>query len=577
MLSRASLLLDGRAENVSGGTFHSFASLILRQYAQAIGYASNFTILDQGDAEDVINLLRHDYINKYNKRRFPTKATINKIWSLAVNTQSQVDEIIEEQFPWFLNDTDKIKELVMKYISYKKRYQLMDYDDLLLNLLFMMKNHPDILDKINKKYLQIMVDEYQDTNRLQHEIILYLAGKSKNIVAVGDDAQSIYSFRGANYQNIMFFPDSFDDCKVYKIEENYRSIQPILNFSNTLMSSAIFKYEKNLFSQRESENLPKIITAQTERMQSRFIVQQVLEHREENIALDEIAVLFRSSFHAFDLEIELEKANIPFKKFGGLKFMEVAHVKDIIAYLRILANPIDAVSWQRALKILPGVGPMTVDKVLEQISNSELTTHDFSKLNPNLRSYEHIHQLFKNLKQVAESNLSIADKTALLAEYYRPYLKDKYDDWQKRWKDLETLITISERYRSLDNFLNELSLDPPNESVSELTPESKEEEFLTLSTIHSAKGLEWKVVFLIWALEGKFPSAKASDSIDRMEEERRLFYVACTRAKDQLYVTYPTNIFDRESGFVLSEPSRFLSEITDDIADRYVLTEEGDE
>jgi DNA helicase-2/ATP-dependent DNA helicase PcrA len=277
------------------------------------------------------------------------------------------------------------------------------------------------------------------------------------------------------------------------------------------------------------------------------------------------------------LEIELEKANIPFRKFGGLKFMEVAHVKDIIAYLRILANPIDAVSWQRVLKILPGVGPMTVDKVLEQISDNKVNTNDFTQLDTGLRSFEHIHKLFKNLGDVSKSKLSIADKTALLTEYYRPYLQEKYDDWQKRWKDLETLISISERYRSLDNFLNELSLDPPNESVSELTPESKEEEYLTLSTIHSAKGLEWRVVFLIWALEGKFPSSKSSDSLDQMEEERRLFYVACTRAKDYLYITYPTNIFDRESGFVLSEPSRFLENITDEFAERYVITEEEDE
>ncbi|MBE2189440.1 MAG: ATP-dependent helicase [Candidatus Kapabacteria bacterium] len=577
MLSRAALLLDGRAESVSGGTFHSFASLILRQYAQVMGYASNFTILDQSDSQDVINLLRHEFAGKNEKRRFPTKATISKIWSLAVNTQSQVDELIEEQFPWYLNETDKIKELIFKYVEYKKRYQLMDYDDLLLNLLFLMKNHPDILEKINKKYTQVMVDEYQDTNRLQHEIILYLAGKNKNVLAVGDDAQSIYSFRGANYQNIMFFPDSFEECKIYKIEENYRSIQPILNFSNTLMSSAIFKYEKNLFSKRESTEMPKIISSQTERMQSKFLVQQILEHREENIPLEDMAILFRSSFHAFDLEIELEKANIPFRKFGGLKFMEVAHVKDIIAYLRILANPIDAVSWQRVLKILPGVGPMTVDKVLEQISDNQVNTNDYTQLDSSLRSFEHIHKLFKNLGEVSKSKLSIADKTALLTEYYRPYLQEKYDDWQKRWKDLETLISISERYRSLDNFLNELSLDPPNESVSELTPESKEEEYLTLSTIHSAKGLEWRVVFLIWALEGKFPSSKSTDSLDQMEEERRLFYVACTRAKDYLYVTYPTNIFDRESGFVLSEPSRFLENITDEFAERYVITEEEEE
>jgi DNA helicase-2/ATP-dependent DNA helicase PcrA len=273
------------------------------------------------------------------------------------------------------------------------------------------------------------------------------------------------------------------------------------------------------------------------------------------------------------LEIELEKANIPFQKFGGMKFIETSHIKDLIAYARILFNPKDAISWQRVLLLMEGIGPAKAEKVIEGITDNSLTLDNYNKLDLGKHN-EPIKNLFKILHDLKKSKASIGDKTALLAEYYRPILKSRFDDWQKRWKDIETFMTIAERYDSISSFLNDMAIDPPLESVSELTPESKDDEILTLSTIHSAKGLEWKVVFLIWALEGKFPSAKASDNLDSVEEERRLFYVACTRAKDYLYITHPTNIFDRESGFVLSQPSRFIADIDESLLDRYIIAEE---
>ena len=573
MLRRASILLDGRCDRVSGGTFHSFASQILRRHAERIGYQNTFNILDQSDSEDVINLVRNKHINDKSKKRFPIKSTLLKIYSLSKNTVSSFEEMIENQFPWFIEQTDRIIRILEEYQGYKKIYNLMDYDDLLLNILKLMKESPAALLEINATYQYTMVDEYQDSNRLQHEIVMCLAGKNQNVMAVGDDAQSIYSFRGANFQNIMFFPESFADCKIFKIEENYRSTQPILDMTNVMINDALFKYEKNLFTKRLEGEIPKLISTSTERQQSQFITQQILEHREEGIPLDNIAVLFRSGFHSFDLEIELEKANIPFQKFGGMKFIETSHIKDLIAYTRILFNPKDAISWQRVLLLMEGIGPAKAAQVIEGITDNSLSLDNYEKLNLGKHN-EPIKNLFKILKDLKKSKVSIGDKTALLAEYYRPILQSKYDDWQKRWKDIETFMTIAERYDSISSFLNDMAIDPPIESVSELTPESKDDEMLTLSTIHSAKGLEWKVVFLIWALEGRFPSAKASDNLDTIEEERRLFYVACTRAKDYLYITYPTNIFDRESGFVLSQPSRFIADIDESLLDRYIIAEE---
>jgi DNA helicase-2/ATP-dependent DNA helicase PcrA len=575
MLRRASQLLDGRCENVAGGTFHSFAVQILRYYAKLLKYEGSFSILDQSDSEDAINLLRTEFIGKESKRRFPTKQTLQKIYSMAVNTRVDFGLIIEENYSYFAEDSDRIVGLLEYYDEYKKKHNLMDYDDLLRNLLILLKEHPKVLDVLNKRYKYLMVDEYQDTNKLQHEIVLLLSGKNSNVMAVGDDAQSIYSFRGASYQNIMFFPESFSNCKIYKIEENFRSTSQILDFSNQLIGQAIFKYEKKLYSNNLNGEKPYIVCTRTEREQSEFIVQQILELRETGVPLNDIAVLFRSGFHSFDLEIELEKANIPFVKFGGMKFIETSHIKDMVAYMKILFNPRDAISWQRVLLLLSGIGPKKASSVINLVTEGKIKFSKKSDLS-SLNLPESINELISKINEMYNSNASISDKCALLAEYYRPLLKQKHDDWKKRWEDIETFITIAERYNSMQSFLNDLALDPPTESLSELEPESNDSEIMTLSTIHSAKGLEWQAVFIIWALEGRFPSAKAVQTVDNIEEERRLFYVSGTRAKQYLYISYPTNIYDRESGFVLSEPSRYIKDIPESIAERFVVSYEND-
>ncbi len=341
------------------------------------------------------------------------------------------------------------------------------------------------------------------------------------------------------------------------------------------------KYSKELFTQRPGGDLPNIVVAQTENLQSRFVIQKILELREQGIALQDMAVLFRSSYLSFDLEIELNKANIPFVKFGGFKFIETAHIKDLVAYLRVLENPRDAVAWNRILLLVDGVGPRTAEKVIEDIvarrvsAERDATDTTLPAFWSQFNSYpEKVRELFTVLTEVAPAHLSPADKIQQLLGYYEPIFTRRYDDFNKRKKDLEMFQQIAERYRALGSFLTDLSLEPANESVADLTPASAEDERLILSTIHSAKGLEWNSVFVIYALDGRFPSTRAAMSEETMEEERRLMYVACTRAKDNLFITYPINIYDRDSGLILSKPSRFISGIPENLLDTWVIDEE---
>jgi DNA helicase-2/ATP-dependent DNA helicase PcrA len=575
MVSRIATLLDGRATYVTAGTFHSFALKMLKMYSKEIGFTQEFSVIDQQDAEDTIDLLRAQRLPPKMKKRFPKINTLQKILSLSINKRISTLEVLEENYPKFVEYEDQINTLFIDYHSYKKKSNAMDYDDLLLYLLELLKENADVRSKITNMFRYLMIDEYQDTNRLQHEIVLLLGGTENNIMAVGDDAQSIYSFRGAEHNNIFFFPESFEDCTIYKLEQNYRSTEQILNLCNEVINRAAFKYDKKLFSRDRIGEKPYLIAANQERQQSEFVAQQILELREEGINLEDMAVLFRSSYHSFDLEIDLNKSNIPYIKFGGMKFIETAHIKDMISYMKLLFNPKDVVAWQRVLMLIDGVGPATARKIISSIAEGQLTIDNYKNALPLLNKNIGITNLFK----LVASHFDTADITNSATEiaiYYKEYLDAKYDNTAKRWKDIETFLQIADQYKDLPTFLNDMALDPPVNSLDELEPESEEDEYLTLSTIHSAKGLEWKVVFLIWATEGKFPSAKSTHTVDSVEEERRLFYVALTRAKDNLYIISPFGIFDRESGTVLSEPSRFIRDIGEDLLEKFILTEDNE-
>ncbi|MBI5646866.1 MAG: ATP-dependent helicase [Ignavibacteriae bacterium] len=575
MLRRAAILLDARTERVAGGTFHSFANLVLRQNAERLGFSSAFSILDQGDAEDVVNVLRTRLGLASKDRRFPRKQTLGQMISAAVNTLTPLEHVILRDFPQFAEMIEPIEGLARAYVGYKKQNNLMDYDDLLVHLVALLESDEEAMRRIAGRYAHVMVDEYQDTNALQARIVQRLAEPHGNVMVVGDDSQSIYAFRGANFRNIMDFPRQFPDCTVITLEENFRSTQPILELTNEIIARAAEKYTKVLFTHRGGGEKPMFVRMDSENTQSRFIVQQVLDLREQGVALAEMAVLFRAGYQSFDLEIELAKSNVPYVKFGGLKLMETAHVKDVLAHLRVLENPKDIVAWTRILLLVEGIGPATAEHITDEILRGVNPLHESADARlASLSRAAGLDAMIGALREAAGQRLGPSDIMGRILAYYQPVMKARYDDYQKRIKDLEMLQNIAERYRALGAMLSDLALEPPNESVEDMEPEGKEREFLTLSTIHSAKGLEWHSVFVMYMLDGRFPLSSAAESVESMEEERRLFYVACTRAKQNLYLTAPMNVFDRASGTILSKPSRFLDAMPEELLEGYVVEAE---
>jgi DNA helicase-2/ATP-dependent DNA helicase PcrA len=554
MLRRACLLLDRRCEMVAGGTFHSFANTLLRRHAGAIGFGGNFTILDRSDSQDLIGLLRQEVHVAHKTVRFPRKETLADLFSRAVNRGEDITTVMERDAPHFLYCLDDILRIHRLYEAAKRDRNLMDYDDLLVHLATLLGKNEGIRRAVSGAYRHILVDEYQDTNRIQAEILRFLAATHDNVMTVGDDSQSIYSFRGARFRNILDFPSDFPGTKVVYLEENYRSVQPILDVTNEIIARAAEKFPKRLFTTRGGGEKPSILSAPNERIQSAFVADRILELTEEHgIPLREIAVLFRAAYLSFDLEVELAKRHIPYRKYGGFKFLETAHVKDVISHLRLIENPRDTVSLSRALMLLPGVG---------RRRSAEISR----------RAFEEVSHAPVLTSLAAMKSSEAAGRLSVLA-YYRPLLEAKFDDYPRRLKDLEHLESLCARHRTLSSFLAEVTLEPPEASVADIVPPERDDDTLTLSTIHSAKGLEWKVVFLLWVLDGKLPLARAAEDEEEMEEERRLLYVAATRAKDTLVLTYPVNIYERASGTVLSLPSRFVDDIPPGILPRYALIE----
>jgi DNA helicase-2/ATP-dependent DNA helicase PcrA len=573
MLRRASLLLDGRCDRVGGGTFHSFANIVLRRYGQALGLNPNFTILDRTDSEDVINLLRANLGLDKKEKRFPRKQAIAEMYSMAVNKSLPLPQLVEGQYRHLQDDLPDLLELLGRYSAYKQEGHLLDYDDLLVKLRDLLSTDLDARQRLSNRYRYVMVDEYQDTNALQAEIVRLLAAQHDNVMAVGDDAQSIYSFRGANFRNIMDFPKLFPGARVIALEANYRSTQPILDVTNAIIAQARERYTKNLFTAKGDGAPPVLVAAENEQFQSRFVCQRLLELREEGVPLNEMAVLFRSSYHSFDLEIELARHDIPFIKRGGFKFIETAHVKDVLAHLRIVANPGDAVSWHRVLLLLEGVGPRTSDEILRWIAGAGEASARLESF-PRRALATDLKALANLVRRLQELDSAPGEQVDEVLRYYEPILKRVHrEDHPKRRKDLEHFATIAARYRDLGTLLSDMALEPPTDSVAGVLAADPEEGLLTLSTIHSAKGLEWRAVFVIWAAEGKFPSEYSVHTEEEVEEERRLMYVATTRAKTHLYVTYPITIYDRSVGIVMGKPSRFIEDLPRDLLRPVTLVE----
>ncbi len=567
MLQRAAQLLDDRCEKISGGTFHSFANTMLRKYASHMGLNPAFGILDRVDSENLIGILRKEMQPETAHRSFPRKKTLADIFSRAVNKGLAIEEIIDIDYPHFLDYLEVINQLHHHFELRKREHHFLDYDDLLVFLHRLLSAFPEIRDRISSSYQHIMVDEYQDTNKLQAEILYLLTNVNKNIMVVGDDAQSIYAFRGANFRNIIDFPKMFPGTRIVALEENYRSIQPILTLTNVIISRAKEKYTKNLFTRKTGGTPPVIVNAEDEYSQSRFVIDQIKNLQRSGVALNEIAVLFRASFHSFDLEIELNREGIAFLKMGGFKFVESAHIKDVLAHMRVLANAYDRISWYRVLLLIEKVGPKGAQKIFEAIIKEKSGyTGILSAKIGRIKGLERLMQLMATLDA---HPMTVAQMGKTIIDYYLPILKELYDDHPRRARDLEHLIEIMDRYQSLNRFLTDMALEPPNISFEDSFYDGASvSDRLVLSTVHSAKGLEWHTVFVIWALDGRFPSVHTLHKEEELEEELRLMYVAATRAKEKLFFTYPGNVYDRSTGLILSRPSRYLDDISDDILEK---------
>ncbi len=541
MVSRASRH-DPRCRNVDGGTFHSFAFKTLKKYAKALGLSNLFSILDESDADEAV----HKCVVKLNladkDKKFPRKDTLRAIMSSAVNKGRSIVKTLEKEYPHFLEFSSDIEALRKEYTAYKINKGYLDFDDLLIYLK-MLLDIEEVRKELSERYKYIMVDEYQDTNILQGDIAFLLAKEHGNIMVVGDDAQSIYGFRGSSHLNIMEFPKMFPGCKVIKLEENYRSTQAILNTANAVLENMENKYSKCLISTRTDDgDKPKFSFFKNAYDEAAWIVDKINELRSQGIGCGHQAVLFRSAYASIPLQAELSKCGITYQVFGGLKFYETAHVKDVAAHMKIVLNPKDEIAWHRLLMLIEGIGPKTADKItaeilkcasLKEVADRVLTdpakTGKFAVKLVRLRNF---------LRSVMEYTLSPGTLYDLSLDYYHPLMKAKFDDWHLRVNDLEALRQISARYDALEDMLADFAIESPERSVLKVEATQKDEDRpLTLSTIHSSKGLEWDSVFLIGVVDGVLPSSFALDDEDEIEEESRLFYVAVTRAKNRLFLS----------------------------------------
>ena len=537
MLDRAAGLSDARCRFVSGGTFHSLALRVLRTHAELVGFKNSFTILDRSDMEEVIRSLVPELQIPKGAPRFPKRTTLANILSKSANLQMPIDEFMTEEYGQFLHFISEIDRLGRLYTAYKKANLLMDYDDLILYLRRLLAERQEVRQDLSRQYRYVMVDEYQDTNTIQADIVRWLAHEHRNIMVVGDDSQSIYSFRGANYRNMFDFPAQFPEAKIIKLEENYRSTQPVLTFTNALMDSASESYTKCLFTKRSGGERPKVFDTRTEPEQAIFVYQYIREQLGQGRSLADFAVLFRAGYHSFELEAELTRQGVHYVKHGGFKFLESAHIKDFLAHLRVVVNKDEAVSWIRILRLVKNVGQGKSQTIIRWMSENQVPPGRVGEWPGAAKNVTGLKPLSGLISRLASKDIRPKKAVEEVLEYYLPILKEKFDDHPRRQKELEQLISMASRYRKLRSFLDDLVLEPPT-SPADLDSEGRTET-LTLSTVHSAKGLEWPVVFIIWVMDGRFPPLRAYDNPSALEEERRLMYVAATRARDQLIVCYP--------------------------------------
>ncbi len=523
------------------GTFHGIGARLLREYAEQIGLDPAFTIHDREDSADLINLVRHERGLSKTESRFPAKATCLSIYSRCVNAETELKEVLASSYPWCAGWAAELQELFAAYVEAKQKHHVLDYDDLLLYWAQMMSDTA-IAGDIGSRFDHVLVDEYQDTNRLQSSVLLALKPEGQGLTVVGDDAQSIYSFRAATVRNILDFPARFSpNAEIVTLDRNYRSTQPILAAANGVIGLASERYTKNLWTERTSPAKPRLVAVRDEADQAQYIVEQILGTREEGALLKQQAVLFRTSSHSGPLEIELTRRNIPFVKFGGLKFLDAAHVKDVLALLRFVENPRDRVAGFRVLHLLPGVGPASAQRILDHMAETAEPLAALCGLPCPPRAGEDWAAFLKTVENLRYSEWPSDLERARL--WYEPHLDRIHEDAEIRRADLVQLEQIGSGYRSREHFLTELTLDPPDATSDQAGVPLLDEDYLILSTIHSAKGQEWKSVYVLNVVDGCMPSDLGAGTSAELEEERRLLYVAMTRAKDHLHLIVPQRFF----------------------------------
>jgi DNA helicase-2/ATP-dependent DNA helicase PcrA len=574
MLDRVANLLPNDITGLWGGTFHSIGNRILRRHAEAAGFAPGFSIMDREDQQDMLDGVIANLGIDPKDKRFPKGEVLADVFSFAINTGRSIDQVLVEKYPHFLEFSEQVAKAQQRYEARKKASNSMDFDDLLEKTLLLLKSRPEIAEHYQRQFQFVLVDEYQDTNRIQADFIDVLAARHGNVMVVGDDAQSIYSWRGANFKNILDFPKRYPGATVYKIETNYRSVPDILEVANAAIAANVQQFQKELVSSRAAApTKPALVPLSDSNQQALFVAQRILDLREEGVDLNEIAVLYRAHYHSMEVQMELTRHGIPFQITSGLRFFEQAHIKDVAAFLKYVVNPRDEVAFKRMVRLLPGIGARSAELLWNETSRSmegvapsgpPASFRDLLlPLKVSAKSRKAWEQLAHTLEEIApggKPNPPSEMIGSVNEAIYDDYLKANFPNFEARREDLKTLANFARQYESPGDFLDQLAL--LSSLDSDVASSSDDNEMLTLSSVHQAKGLEWKVVFVIWMADGMFPSSRSLESDEAIEEERRLFYVAITRAKDELYLTYPHMRLNAGYGEMLQRPSRFLGEIS---------------
>ncbi len=602
MLDRVANLLPVDASGLWGGTFHSVGNRILRRHGSALGYSSGFTIMDREDQKDLINTVVASAGIDPKEIRFPKGDVLAEIFSFVVNTEKPLEELLAEKFPYFLPLLDQIRDVHDRYEKKKKTTNSLDFDDLLEKTLSMFQQHESIAEFYRRQFQFILVDEYQDTNKIQADLIDLLARDHRNVMVVGDDAQSIYSWRGANFQNILEFPKRYPDAQVFKIEMNYRSVPEILEVANAAIAANVQQFRKHLSATRQSNAVkPALVALNDGAEQAQFVAQRILELRDEDVELSDIAVLYRAHYHAIELQLELSRRGIPYQITSGIRFFEQAHIKDVTSFIRFVANPRDEVAFRRMVKLLPGIGNRTAENlwrawegglVVAGIGDpgSENTSapavvsdpgYNFGErllaVNVPAKSKKSWTQLAHTLDEIApggQPNPPSEMIRSVVEAIYDDYAKVNFPNYELRREDLDQLAVFARQFKDVHEFLSQLALIS-NVDAEAAPNQTSDKEAVNLSTVHQAKGLEFHTVLVIWLTDGMFPSSRSLDTRDALEEERRLFYVAITRARDELYLTFPHMRLSGGYGDVFQRPSRFLKEIPNLLVEDWQVQRSG--